>query len=361
MSAAAGFSQSYSEARAKFLDAARGAGAVLDSIVNPKAKGPDGEELATDVARFGPADADRVLITNSATHGVEGFCGSGSQIGTIREGLVRRLPKGVALVMIHAINPYGFAWWRRVTEDNVDLNRNFRDHNSGPPPNPAYDEVHDWLIPADWDGPARAVADHAIADYVRQRGLSTFQAAVSGGQYGHADGMFFGGRAATWSNGTFRAQIRRHAGQARRIGFVDFHTGLGPSGYGEPIFPGPTSQPGYARARAWYGPDVTSPEGGTSTSAVVQGTLINAFETESPKAEVTPIALEYGTLSVFEVLSALRADNWLHLRGDPRSALGRRIRREVRDAFYVDTDEWKTKVLARALELTDKALKALAA
>ena len=33
--------------------------------------------------------------------------------------------------MIHALNPFGFAHLRRANEDNVDLNRNFVDHEGG--------------------------------------------------------------------------------------------------------------------------------------------------------------------------------------------------------------------------------------
>ena len=51
------FSGDYSEARRKFRDAATRAGASLAAYVNPKAKSPKGEELATDVARLGPRDA----------------------------------------------------------------------------------------------------------------------------------------------------------------------------------------------------------------------------------------------------------------------------------------------------------------
>ena len=86
------FSANYREARAKFRDAAVRAGAVLTTFVNPKVKGPGGEELATDVARLGPQTADRVLITVSATHGAEGFCGSGAQIGSFEAGLGGELP-----------------------------------------------------------------------------------------------------------------------------------------------------------------------------------------------------------------------------------------------------------------------------
>ena len=68
---------------------------------------------------------------------------------------------------------------------------------------------------------------------------------------------------------------------------------------------------------------MTSPEGGTSTSAIVVGIMTDAFPQELPDAEVTPIAIEYGTYSVPEVLGAVRADNWLHHRGDLASPLGR--------------------------------------
>ncbi|WP_371134394.1 DUF2817 domain-containing protein, partial [Parvibaculum sp.] len=50
------FSKSYAEARARFLDAARAAGAAVNHREHPL-KGPDGGQLATDVARLGPKDA----------------------------------------------------------------------------------------------------------------------------------------------------------------------------------------------------------------------------------------------------------------------------------------------------------------
>ena len=44
------------------------------------------------------------------------------------------LAAGLRVVLLHAINPWGFSWARRVTEDNVDLNRNFRDFSRPAPP-----------------------------------------------------------------------------------------------------------------------------------------------------------------------------------------------------------------------------------
>src|SRR5258707_3297319 len=107
------FSADYAEARRKFRDAAQGAGARVESRVNDASRGPAGEALATDVALLGPADAARVLVTISGTHRAEGFAGAGIQTGSFRSGVSRQLPKGTALLAIHAINPYRFAWMRR--------------------------------------------------------------------------------------------------------------------------------------------------------------------------------------------------------------------------------------------------------
>ncbi|MFM8989295.1 MAG: DUF2817 domain-containing protein, partial [Alphaproteobacteria bacterium] len=116
-----------SDALFERLAAAAAAGAAIETHPHPL-RGPAGERLFCDVARLGPARAARALVTMSATHGVEGHCGSGAQVATLREGLLRDLPRDTCAVAIHAINPHGFAWSRRVTEDNVDLNRNFVDH-----------------------------------------------------------------------------------------------------------------------------------------------------------------------------------------------------------------------------------------
>lgn len=352
------FSRSYAEARQKFLDAARAAGAAITHHPHP-GRGPDGGALATDVARLGETDAPNLFIATSATHGVEGFCGSGCMVGFLAARLQAELPRGTAMVLVHAINPHGFAHERRVNEDNVDLNRNFVDHAAPRKPNAAYDAIHDMLVPADWDGPARAAADREIEAYIATNGMKAFQAAVTGGQYRYADGMFYGGTAPVWSHRIWRQIIATEARAARRVAYVDFHTGLGPRGYGEPISREAPDSPVFHRARAWYGAEVTSTRGGTSTSAVVEGDTSRAFSSATHAPEVTTVALEFGTLPVRDVLGALRADNWLYLRGTVDSPLGRTIKRQIREAFYGEDDAWKRGVFERGLEITRKAFAGL--
>lgn len=176
------FSQSYAEARAKFRATAQAAGADLTALTHPML-GPNGEELACDVARFGATDAPAVLWLNSATHGVEGYCGSGVQIGMMALGWHRQLPAEVALLLTHAINPYGFAWTRRVNEDNVDLNRNFGPQGVALPVNAGYADIHQWVIPEAFDGAQREAADAELEHYRLEHGDRAFSQAMSGGQF----------------------------------------------------------------------------------------------------------------------------------------------------------------------------------
>lgn len=156
MDSADSFSTSYNEAREKFQSAVSAARGTLESIPRPS-NGPNGEELATDVAWLGPREAARVLVLISGTHGVEGYCGSGAQVDWLRRGEAETLPDDLAVLMIHAINPWGFAWTRRVNETNVDLNRNWVDFSDREalPKNEEYIELADDLCPSEWTADAK--------------------------------------------------------------------------------------------------------------------------------------------------------------------------------------------------------------
>lgn len=355
------FSESYAEARPKFCAAAAAAGGDIRSRLNPHARGPNGEALFLDTAIFGPADAENMLVLIAGTHGVEGHCGSGAEIAWLRHGGPSRLPPRTGALLIHAINPYGFAWTRRVTEDNVDLNRNFVDHDKAYPRNDGYLALAEAVLPRAWNDESRAETNRVFAAYAQEHGAYAFQGALSSGQYTHPDGIFFGGHKPTWSNRTVRAIARDHLSDARRVAVIDFHTGLGPFGHGELICAVPPTAKSFSRAKAWYGDEMTSPEGGTSTSAVVVGVMTDAFPQELPDAQVTPIAIEYGTYPVPDVLDAVRADNWLHHRGDLGSAQGKALKANMKERFFPAGDKWRDMVWSRADQTIGWALAGLTA
>lgn len=362
MDAAQAFSPSYALARQKFLAACVAAGIPVETHPLPL-PGADGEALAMDVARDGPADAERVLIVTSACHGVEGHCGSGVQVHALHDAAWRAAARdaGVAVVYIHALNPHGFSHGRRVTQENVDLNRNFQDFSAPLPVNKPYAKLHALLLPPQW--PPTPRDQEALEHWIAKHGMGEFQAAVTQGQYGFAGGMFFGGQAPTWSQRTLRQVLRQHAGRARRLAWIDLHTGLGPSGLGERIFAGRNDPAAYARASAWWGGDGTTPVtsiyDGSSASALLTGLMWNSIYEECPQAEFTGIAMEYGTEPLMEVLTAMRGDHWLHLHPEAAPELAQAIRQRMRAAFYTDTDAWKQRIVDQAREALFQAAEGL--
>jgi len=354
------FSATYQEARSKFRDAARDAGAGLDSVANPH-RGPDGGDLSTDVVWIGQPDADRVLVMISGTHGVEGFCGSGAQVDWLRRGEAARLPPGVAVLMIHAANPHGFAWLRRVTEENVDLNRNWIDFDAPLPANPGYDALRDALCPAEWTESAQRASNRVLAAYAGAHGLDALVAASSGGQYVDPKGVFFGGSAPTWARRTQAAILTERLSGARSVGIIDYHTGLGPWGYGEQIITEGRNDPAYRRASGWFGAALASIADGASASTRISGDGLEAAPRILPWAEVTSIALEFGTIPGNRVLKALRGDNWLHAHGDPAAPEAAPIKAAIRAAFYGDRDDWKGMVAGQSVIACRQALAGLAA
>ncbi|QQS13386.1 MAG: M14 family metallopeptidase [Rhodospirillales bacterium] len=343
--AAAFFSATYGRARTRFLEAACAGGYAVESHVNPRGPGAEGEELATDTALIGAGDAPALLIVSSGTHGVEGFAGSGCQLALLDDDLLRRraLDRGVAILLVHAVNPHGFSHLRRTNEDNIDINRNFRDFTAPPQVNAVYEALHPLLVPESWppaaDGEARLAAEMArLGDAARY--------GVSGGQVSRPHGLFYGGVQPAWSNDTVRAILRRHGAGRRHIAWIDVHTGLGPYGHGEKIF-GSYDEATTRRALTWWGRDLILSSAPDSVSPRTIGHITPTAAQECPWARTTLTTLEYGTFPSLVVRGALRGEAWLSGHPDAAPETAAAVRRAVRDAFYADFDDWKGMVLGQ--------------
>lgn len=356
------FSSSYANARERYGQAAAAIQAPVERYVIPGYRGLEGEELSTDVVRLGPATARRLLVLTSGTHGVEGFCGSAAQIALLHDRLLHALldKLNVAILVVHAINPYGFSHLSRTNEDNVDLNRNSIDFSpqQSLPVNPAYDELHALLVPSSW--PPSDDNEKAIADYISQRGERAYQQALTIGQYRHADGMFFGGDRSVWSTRLLQTLFEQHGAACDSIGWIDFHTGLGPYGHGEKICVGQLGSGELQRARQWWGADVSSPLDGTSVAANVAGPVLDTLRRTCKHADTTAIAIEYGTIALVDMLHMLRADAWLRRHPQVEKAHADAIHAAVRETFYCDDDLWRGLILGQARVAILQALTGLA-
>jgi hypothetical protein len=355
------FARDFVHARDLFRAAAGEAGFLAARIDNPN-PGPRGEQLSTDVAWKGPDDARAVLVTVSATHGAEGFCGSGAQVDWLRAHGRDPLPDGVAVLMVHAINCHGFAWLRRVTEEGVDLNRNFVDFTQPLPVNTGYEALRDAFVPRELSGPAFAAAEDRIRAWRAEHGERAFQIARSGGQYTHAQGFFYGGAGPTWARRTLEGIVDSYRLADRElVAVIDYHTGLGPFGYGELICDHTLDSPNVVRVQRWYGESVTQPQLGTSSSVPKTGLSEIGWE-RMLGDRVSSCAIEYGTYSPERGRRALREDHWLHAYGrpdfdDPETL---RIKAQIKKQFYPESDDWHEMVLVRSRQVIRQALAGLA-
>jgi len=355
------FAPDYATARQRFLAASGQAGGQCRAYANPML-GPNGEALFTDLAWFGPLQASRVLVLVSATHGVEGFCGSGAQIDWMTLDRPSILPADTALLLVHALNPHGFAWLRRTTEEGVDLNRNAVTFDRELPRNEGYDELADAFVPPNLDADTLQTAEATLARWRDIHGARAFEQARSGGQYTRPDGIFYGGTEPTWSMRTLqRICAEFHLAQRQAVAVIDYHTGLGPHGHGEPICGHRPGESGQARCRAWYGDSLGEPLLGTSSSLPIAGLTQYAWAREVGAERLTFIALEFGTYTAEIGARALRDDHVLHRAGavDWHGDTCKRVKSALRKFYHPDTGAWKEMVIFRSRQVIAQALNGL--
>jgi hypothetical protein len=356
------FSHEYSEARAHFLETCKSSRATIRSYRHERVNGQLPVDLVIDTARFGPTNASRILVLISGTHGVEGFCGSACQIAAVESGSWNPIPADMSIFLIHGLNPYGFATLRRVDVENVDLNRNFvEDFEALAGYNPEYDQLNDALNPTRWRETDPQDGDDVIKTFITTEGMKKFQDVVSIGQYRHPGGIFFGGRRKAWSRMILEEIVEAEFQNARSVGVIDYHTGLGSHGEGELISFAPEDSILYKRSVDWCGPKVKSTKSKAANLAAVAADVGGAIDGAFLGNDriVTFLSLEFGTVPIPAVLRALRAENWLVKYGESDSELGKRIKADLRSAFYPTDQSWKDMVLSRSKEVVAQVIAGL--
>jgi hypothetical protein len=272
------------------------------------------------------------------------------------------LPEDTSVVLIHLINPWGTAWERRQTEGNVDLNRNFLDFDRPLPANDEFEILRDALIP---DAVVAPGWNQALRDLARSRcsrGEDSLAHAIFGGQYSDPKGVGFGGVSPSWSNLTFRSVLARHTEGARKVAFIDFHTGVGPFGYGTLLSTEPAGAAGLALARNWFeGPIVALKEDRRHMPYDVRGDIGAAASDQLAGLLTVAITLEFGTFDVSQFMQLQIQDCWSHSYGSRGSREERRLRTALKDFFFPPTKVWRDAVEARASDVITRALNGLTA
>jgi hypothetical protein len=307
-----------------------------------------------------PAQAQprRLLILTSGIHGVEGPAGSAVQRHFMAEVLPAADLSEMGVLLVHALNPFGFRHLRRVTENNVDLNRNcdvtpalFAREN------PGYHTISDLLNP---EGVAdlgslehRLFAERALLLIVRH-GMPALRQAALQGQYDVPHGIYFGGQDFEPQKAGLEALIRRVTAGYGAVMTIDLHTGYGERGTLH-LYPNPPLVPRILEdtEKVFAGHHIDWPQNDPafySTTGGFTDWVGKLLDLEAQR--YVPIAFEYGTFDSQNTAGALDSihrlvvenQGWQHGYATPADEA--EVRRRFREMFYPSSPAWRTDVIA---------------
>lgn len=351
----------YGRARRQFLALAHDRKGVVSSIIHPAVQGPCGEDLSIDAVRIGQPDAKRVLLMISGLHGVEGPAGSLMQRMLLGSLDHEQPPPDLAIVLIHAANPYGWAHATRGDENFVDLNRNFTRFAGSSAIPSLQAQLYAAYCDQGVDQSGLMATRQAMAQLSRQHGAAKVMSAFSS-QYHFSDGIHFGGSGPAWSAMAITRLADDLIGDAELVGIIDWHTGLGE--YGRPFFLCffDQQEPAFAEAKRWWGGAIEQTNRGFSHGArpEYQGLLVSALATrlQAKGVAVTGAVIEFGTHSNRVMLEALLKDRWARFRESCPNARAT-LQAEVRQAFGPIDSTWEMQIAKHGSQIMTAAMRGL--
>jgi len=336
------FPADYFAARRAFRVRAADAGLAAHPIA---ATGPNGEALSLDSAYLGSPAPRRLVVITSGVHGVEGYAGSALQQMWLAE-FTDPLPDDTGVLLVHALNPYGFAHGRRVNEHNVDLNRNALAAFPGPA-NSAYRSLDPWLNPPSPQPRPDDFVWRALPLLLRH-GRAALAQAIAAGQYEFPQGLFYGGREREPSLAIFAGLLAapRYAG-VQRAWHLDLHTGLGRYGRYQLLIEEPPATREFETLTRGFGAEfVKSDHAAHATHYSAHGILPTLTRLALPTAHTLAATVEFGTLGPATLLRLLRAENRAHHHGARHSGHAAHIREQLRNALAPRDPAWHAAVIA---------------
>lgn len=314
---------------------------------------------------FPPVEkAENLLILISGTHGIEAFTGSAVQRYLLDQKLNL---KKTAVLMVHGMNLYGFKNFRRVNENNIDLNRNFvLDRSSFQSDDAHYGLLNDFLNPA--NPPRTGFFQHAIfigkaVMNIVRHSIEALRSSILKGQYSFPKGIFYGGDRIQPQAGLIEALIEEYVSASyKKIMLIDLHTGYGERGRLH-LLAGKTADPNSRELARIFGEDSIDFADKKNFYAV-QGEMLTYFITKIKKktaSETVGVTFEYGTLDSQKTLGSIESLRRVILENQnfhhPAEEVdAKNIQHLYREMFYPSDLKWREQVIKQTDEKMTKAL-----
>lgn len=290
-------------ARNRFLAACSLAGAATTAYRGPPVEGSDAP-CWVDIARLGSPDAEAALVLCCCLHGAEGLCGSAIVSSWLEQGLQRDLSRDTGLTILHAVLPDGIAIGGAVAPDHI--------------------------ITRDWSDNILSAAARRFARYAKSKGLAADENPEVSNQTARPEWL-------VEAFDTVATEVTEHAA---RVGVIEFHTSLHPSGSVTISSCHATGTAADQRVELWFGEESSARTGGPA----VLDSFALGFGERLRETELTAINIDFGIYSTRSILG-LDARQTV---ADRRADLGQLFFRN--DAAWIaNTQTQGTRIIQQAL------------
>ncbi|MBU8893373.1 MAG: DUF2817 domain-containing protein [Bacteroidales bacterium] len=313
----------------------------------------------------GSENADKIIVLSSGVHGLEGFTGSAVQLFFMDHYINHELLENTGVLLIHGINPYGFKYIRRVTENNIDLNRNSDiDNKLYTSKNEDYPRVYDLI------NPKGVVKTGSLANRfyfikaikrIIKESMPVLRQAVLQGQYEFPEGLFYGGN-------DFEPQIENLIPiidticKPYNVVFaIDLHTAYGERGKLH-LFPNPVEEPVKKRMEEIF-EGLHIDWGDSDDFYTYSGDFAGYIGKINHDKIFIPMPFEYGTMDSQLTIGSIKSlhvmimENQGEHYGYNSKEDSIKVKSDFLEMYYPSSDAWRSKIMHDTKIVLDQALK----
>lgn len=308
---------------------------------------------------------DKLLILSSGVHGVEGYVGSALQFYFIDNYINEDFLEKTSVLLIHSVNPYGFKYQRKVTENNVDLNRNSDiDKELYTTINEGYSEISDIINPkkkVETKNSANRFFFLKAFKEITRRSISVFRQAILQGQYEYPKGLFYGGNDFEPQIKNLVQSIETICEPYKTIFAIDLHTGYGERGKLH-LFPNPVEESVKSRMETIF-QGFHIDWGDSDNFYTYSGDFVGFIQKINKDKIFIPMLFEYGTVGSRKILGSIKSLHIMMLenQGEHYGYVSDEDKKKVKydfvEMYNLSSDSWRSQIIEETRIIFDKSLK----
>lgn len=362
------FADSYDECRSDFIRLADQLQKEIENTIIESLAVPSNvdQDLTIDICYIPPVlDTGKLFVLSSGVHGIEGYTGSAIQRMFMSELIPDMGDDRPGILLIHGMNPYGFKYKRRVTENNVDLNRNssvsielYSTENRG------YADLYNFINPSPVASGSnlfnRFFYVVAITKIVKSS-MPVLRQAVLQGQFQFPEGLYFGGTQPEPQIVMMKEYLPQYFGIYDNIFLVDLHTGYGEIGKLH-LFTNPIEDDSIKELTATIFDGYEIDWGNSSDFYTINGDFCSFMGDINPEATYISMPFEFGTLNSQVTFGSLHSiqktiiENQGIQHGYKNNKQEEKIKSSFIEMYYPSDPGWRSTVIEQSREVLSDAL-----